>query len=62
MNRFFSNAAFAEDDKGNVMAESMDLVEMERRITFPGSGKLSCISEAGILVLKTDTFARCIAG
>lgn len=44
------------------MAESMDLVEMERRITFPGSGKLSCISEAGILVLKTDTFARCIVG
>ena len=53
-------AAFAEDDRGNVMAESMDLVEMERRITFPGSGKLSCISEAGILVLKTDTFARCV--
>ncbi|WP_418430134.1 hypothetical protein [Blautia sp.] len=44
------------------MAESMDLVEMERRITIPGSGKLSRISEAGIIVLKTDTFARCIAG
>ncbi len=34
---------------------------MESTDTFPGSGKLSCISEAGvILVLKTDTFARCV--
>ncbi len=50
--------ARAVDGHGEVLAESVDYAEMERRISFPDRGELSCRVEAGILVL--ETFARCV--
>lgn len=53
-------AARAVDEQGEVLAESVDYVEMERRLSFPDRGQLSCRVEAGMLVLESDTFARCV--
>ncbi|MFQ7553070.1 MAG: glycoside hydrolase family 2 protein [Blautia marasmi] len=53
-------AACAVDEQGEVLAESVDYVEIERRLSFPDRGQLTYRVEAGMLVLESDTFARCV--
>lgn len=52
--------AYAVDKDGNLLGESIDYTEMERRLEFPGQGHITCSLEDGMLVLETDTFARCV--
>lgn len=50
--------AQAYDETGNLLAENVDYTEIEKRIIFPKTGKLTVKVEGRELILFTDTFAR----
>lgn len=52
--------AEAFDSSGKLTAVNTDHTEIERRLKFPRTGKLEARIEGRELILRSDTFARCV--